>query len=172
VSDCLKMSLDIACADACMPMAINHYFQRLIFTSWNEFVERQRLLAGASRIYIQPGHCGDWHFRMMQRVRTARHIYAKKIVFSTRLHRNVSFSFRLPHGHSRAIFRYRLPNHASAYDHVEAVETNASGDGFSFLRYPRRQTLPFMRIGVAEYIRRCYEPFTNDWYMEVFVYSK
>jgi hypothetical protein len=75
------MSLDIACADSCMPMAINHYFQRLIFTSWNEFVERQRLLAGASRIYIQPGHSGDWHFRMMQRVRTARHIYAKKIVF-------------------------------------------------------------------------------------------
>lgn len=151
--------------DSCMPTALNLYFGRRLFNSFEDFLGRQtQFIEKGCNVKIR-----ELDSHLMLRARVGRHEYRKRIIFNTAREPKQRFPMTLPNGRSKAILHYRTITQPEE-DHVETVKY-ADGQ-MIFIQYPELDTLPFTGMSVQEYVKNVQSGEMEGCYLNMFVYNK
>lgn len=111
---------------------------------------------------------GSYDLGLIDRIEANHRVYRRKLVFSTRLHRQDTWQMRLPGMHGRAIIDY-WPHGEKDEMHLEPVEIK---DGkLTYLRHPTTAILSMETGTLDEYVDRCYEAASDSrLYCAIYIY--
>ncbi len=153
-----------------MPTALNHYFQRCLFGSMEDFLRVQTR-------HVERRHgvaVTELDSHLLLSVRIGRHYYRKRILFNARRIPRQTFPREFTRGHTRAILHYHTCLEPRI-DHVEAVEY--CNGRIIYLQYAEDaeynvDKLPYTGMSIERYLERVYADNAGIEYLNLFVYEK